>query len=275
MPTGYLLSTASLYVYSLSRTMQVAQEAGFDGLEISLDPGIVRLPPAQVRTLAQEHELTLASLHPPTIPLPGWGSSTRGLQRLAGLARALECPILVLHAPDAQSESDPRLQDFYRVLDTVQEALVGSAATVALENRNRQPGTPLGPLDDPAGLLKLCRRRGCNVILDTAHAHTLPFPLLETYAALRPLLVNIHLSDVVPGSFWTRFSYPRSLFSHHRPPGQGVLPLRQLLTILGEHDYDGWITLELSPLALPLYSRPALVRAFQDMLQCCRKWVQG
>jgi sugar phosphate isomerase/epimerase len=167
------------------------------------------------------------------------------------------------------------MEHFRRTLAAFQEALAGSALTVALENRNRRPDEPVGLLDDPAALLDLCRRDGCGIVLDTAHASTLPWPLLETYRAVRERLVNIHLSDVAAAAWWDRFSYPRSIFGHHRPPGAGSLPLRPMLAELGRSGYDGLITLELSPVALRFWSRAQTLRILQQSLSYCRQALEA
>ncbi len=269
----FLLSTASLYLDSLARAFRLAGETGFDGLELSVTPAISLSRPAQMAVLARETGLRLASVHPPTIPLPGWGRSPVDFRRLAGLARSLpDCRVVVLHTPSSSQEHDPRMQRFRRTLAVLQEALAGSPIAVALETRNRRPGEPMALLDDPAALLAFAQGHGCGIVLDTAHASTLAGPLLETYHIVRPALTNIHLSDVATAGWWDRFSYTRSIFNHHRVPGQGGLPLPALLAELGQSGYRGLITLELSPVALRCWSRPATRRILQQSLRDCRSW---
>lgn len=276
MQSRFLLSTASLYLHSLPQTFYLAREAGFDGLELSLSPAVIRLAPSCIQTLAQTHDLLLASVHPPTVPLPGWGYKPEDYRRLAGLARALsDCRLVVLHVPDAPEEQDPAMQRFLQTLQVLQQALAGSCIRVALENRNRRQEDPLRPLDPPEPLLAFCQRHDCSIVLDTAHASTLPFPLLETYRVVRERLINVHLSDVKPGGWWTRFSYPRSVFSHHRPPGEGILPLPDLLAQMGQDGYQQWITLELSPVTLPIYNRHRTIERLQQSLQTCQRWISA
>lgn len=161
---------------------------------------------------------------------------------------------------------------FRHRLEILQQALAGSDVIVALENRNRQPGEPLGPLDHAEGLLAFSQAHDCGIVLDTAHASNSSSTLLQTCTVLRERLVNVHLSDVVPGGWWTRFSYLRSIFSHHQPPGRGTLPLRDLVASLARSDYRGLITLELSPVALRFWSLPATRRILRRSLNTCRQW---
>ncbi len=269
---NYLLSTASLYLHSFASTCTLARQAGFDGLEVSLTPAVAWVGPETLHRRAQEQGLLLSSLHPPTIPLPGWGWTTASLRRLAGLARCLpDCRIVVLHLPAAQSESDPAMERFRRRLQALQQALSGSGIRVALENRNLQPGSPPGPLDDPAALLSFAQAHDCAIVLDTAHAETLPWSLVEVYGAVRERLHNIHLSDATPAGWWGRFSYPRSIFSHHRPPGQGLLPLADLLQALARERYSGLITLELSPAALHIWKRSEPLSILRRSLHWCKE----
>lgn len=273
MTPHYLLSTASLYLSSLGRTFALARGAGFDGVELSLTPASARTSPQQIAALAREMDLSVASLHPPTIPLPGWADTPDTFRRLARWAPALPgCQVVVLHTPDALSQTDPRMTRFCHILDALQQELAGTPVRIGLENRNRRPGEPLGPLDPPDRLVAFCRQHDCHIVLDTAHAHTMPFPLLETYHTVRELLVNVHLSDVRPIGRWSRFSYLRSIFSHHRVPGQGILPLAALFEAMQQDRYAGWITLELSPLALRFWCPSQTRRLLRQARQTCGQW---
>lgn len=264
-----LLSTASLYFDSLPRCFREVRAAGLDGVELSIGPASAWVGPARVHALAQAAGLQVASVHPPTVPLPGWGRSGEGIYRVAALARALPaCRIVVLHTP-----ADPRLERFRRLLAALQAALADTGIAIGLENRNRKEGEPLARYDDPAALLDLARRERCGIVLDTAHASTLPWPLLEISQAVRERLVNVHLSDVAAGGWWERFSYPRSILAHHRRPGEGGLPLAALLADLGQSGYDGLVTLELSPVALRFWNRPATQRLLQESVQTTRAWL--
>jgi sugar phosphate isomerase/epimerase len=275
MPPRYLLSSASLYFSSLRRCFQLAHKAGFDGLELSLTPASARSTPAQMRALAQEMGLLLPSVHPPPLPLPGWRLSPATFERLGRLARSLPgCRIVVMHVPNVHRQGDPGLARFQRDLDALQQALAGSPVSVALENRSCRPGKAAGFFDSPEALLDLSRRHGCHIVFDTAHASTLSRSLLEVYSILRHRMVNIHLSDAISWRWWNRSSYLRAFFAHHRVPGQGALPLRPLLAQLARDGYDGLITLELSPLALRFWDRPAAFRTLERSLQTCRLWAE-
>lgn len=272
MSPQFLLSTASLYFVSLAQTFGLAREAGFDGLELS--PTLTSTSPERIQAMARKTGFLVASLHPPTVPLPGWIRPLEAMRRLAGLARFLPgCRIIVLHFPAVRSEADPRLARFYRRLEVLQEALAGSDISVALENRNRRPGEVLGLLDCPNAWLNAARRLGCGLVLDTSHASTLPFSLLDIYREIRPLLLNIHLSDVREVRWWHRFSYSRSIFGQHALPGTGRLPLSALLQEMGRDGYGGLITLELSPVALRIWNRLALRSSLRQALQTCRAWI--
>ncbi len=272
MSLQFLLSTASLYFVPFPQILDLAHEVGFDGLEFS--PTLTPVSPERIQALVQETGLLVASLHPPTVPLPGWIRPLEATRRLAGLARCLPaCRIVVLHFPAVRSGADPRLTRFYRRLEVLQEGLAGSGISVALENRNRRPGEPLGLLDCPEAWLEAGRRLGCGLVLDTSHASTLPFSLLDVYREVRPLLLNVHLSDVQEVRWWHRFSYSRSIFGQHALPGTGRLPLPVLLREMGQDGYSELITLELSPVALRIWNRPVLRSALRQALQTCRTWV--
>ncbi len=255
--------------------MQMAHEAGFAGVEFSPTFGTAWLRPSRIGPLAAQKGLFLGSVHPATVPLPGWGTSPAAFRQLATLARSWPgCRAVVLHLPDAYHQSDRELSSFYRAVETIQEALAGSDLTIALENRNRRPGEEMGVFDDPAAWMELCRARGCQITFDTAHASTLPFPLAEVYQTVRERLVNIHLSDVIGGAWWERFSYPRSILGHHRPPGWGKLPLHEFIAQLRQDRYEGLITFEISPLALRFWNRRAACSILSESLLTVRRWLK-
>jgi len=76
------------------------------------------------------------------------------------------------------------------------------------------------------------------VTLDTCHVGANSEDLLAVYEVVRPLLKNVHLSDA---------RHHGQHVQTHIMPGEGGLPLKELLATMARDGYDGLITLELHP----------------------------
>jgi sugar phosphate isomerase/epimerase len=122
-------------------------------------------------------------------------------------------------------------------------------------------------LSKPGDLIRFAEEYHLAVTLDTAHAASFPYDLIEAYEVLASRLVNVHLSD-----FRSDLSIPtwfnlHSYLKHHQLPGDGDLPLLPFLERLRADAYQGLITIEVSPFALqawhPLRVRENLVRSLE------------
>ena len=78
---------------------------------------------------------------------------------------------------------------------------------------------------------------------------------------MRPLLRNVHLNDLV----W-RNGQPRT----HTIPGEGALPLRELLAQMARDEYAGLVTVELHPREVGLLSRTRAEQALGRSLAFMR-----
>ena len=56
----------------------------------------------------------------------------------------------------------------------------------------------------------------------------------------------------------------------HQLPGHGVLPLDDVLLRLAQSQYDGLVTLELSPVAVQAWWRPASLKRITEAIERCR-----
>ena len=116
------------------------------------------------------------------------------------------------------------------------------SVTMTIENnqffhllaRGRRPAY----LDHTNQLVSYAQARNCGLTFDTCHAAASGEDLLATGDLMRPLLRNVHLHDMV----WRR-GQPHT----HLVPGDGVLPLGELLQRLAASGYAGLITVELHP----------------------------
>jgi sugar phosphate isomerase/epimerase len=76
------------------------------------------------------------------------------------------------------------------------------------------------------------------------------------------------LSDVGGKSFSNGLM--NTLLHAHRPPGTGDLQIERFLARLAQTEFNGLITLEISPLRVPWYWLPSAQRALSEMIGFCR-----
>jgi sugar phosphate isomerase/epimerase len=144
--------------------------------------------------------------------------------------------VVVSHTVFLYSEHSPRAERFLEALRLGREA--GDGIAVAIESNQVNRRRHLYALDDLAALVRFARAHGHGVTFDTCHAGANREDLLADYALVRPVLKNVHLSDIV----W-RGQQPHT----HLVPGEGTLPLRAFLRALAADGYDGPLTMEIHP----------------------------
>ena len=266
------LSTASLYFYPLRRIFALAKDTGFEGLELVDGPEVRARGSEYVRRLAEEHGLPICTLHPPMIPIPRWREHHRLLPQLMPLAQDLGCQYIIIHAPKAVGLSDGPGREYVDAVVAAVEELSRSSTRLCVENQAVfQPSDRQYSLCTPGSLGKFAEEHDLAVTLDTAHAASYPYDLLEGYEALRSRLVNVHLSDFRQSLSIPSWFNLHSFFKHHQVPGDADLPLIPLLERLRADSYEGLITVEVSPVALEAWL-PGQVR---DNLLRCRDFVRS
>ena len=266
------LSTASLYLYPLRHVFALAKDTGYEGLELALGPGAIPQDVSRVQDLSREYGLPVLTLHPPMVPMPGRREHHKLLPQMIPVARELGCQFIIIHAPKASTLSDGVGKEYVAAVEACVEELKGGSPRLCLENQAVfRPGDRGYALSTPENLRRFADQQDVMVTLDTAHAGSFPYDLLEGYEALGSRVVNVHLSD-----FRQELSIPpwfnlHSFFKHHQIPGEGDLALLPFLERLGREAYDGIITIEISPFALEAW-RPGRVR---DNLRRCLDFVHS
>ena len=93
------LSTGTLYIYPLRTVFGWARQAGFQGVEVVVNPEAIARGGAAVRRLADEVGVEIVAVHPTVVPLPGWRERHGGMERTIPLAREMGAPVVVMHTP--------------------------------------------------------------------------------------------------------------------------------------------------------------------------------
>jgi sugar phosphate isomerase/epimerase len=225
-------------------------DAGFDGVEVALGPEAVLRGPASVQSLARAHKLRVLSVHPPLFRLPGW-SRFADTVKMMDFAADAGASVVVQHTPDTEDLESSAGAVWRRAMDKARQRGANRGVTLALENRaifwSRQHEYALS---DPEALYRFAEQHDFRLTLDTAHAASWPWDVVDVYDLFRDRLVNLHLSDFRSLPAWLDRPALHTYIKHHQLPGTGDLPLRELVSRAQADGYAGLVTMELSPLAL-------------------------
>lgn len=250
------LSTGSLYIYPLRWTFDLAKRAGFDGLELVINPEVDWRGADYIKKLAAEFQLPILTVHPPLYGYRGWNdiniTYAPYMARALALTAAVGARLMVVHAPRATNASAGVGREFIDRVAVSRRAINGSGPLLGIENSakfNRTDETYI--LRHLPELREFVDKHDLAMTLDTAHVGTFDLDLLESLNFFDGRVANIHLSDLRQVPHWL-MNRPRlhSYYRQHQFPGSGTLPLRDLLRALKKRGYDGAITYELSPLAV-------------------------
>jgi sugar phosphate isomerase/epimerase len=271
------LSTASLYLYPLRKTFELAKRAGFDGVELVIGPEVEWRGGDYIRRLSREYALPILTVHPPLIGFPGWSKIQITIEpyfdKALRITRSVGAPLMVLHMPRAERFDDRIGSGFISTIISTRQRLDGTGPRLALENsskfRERDEEYILRALPDLRGFADA---HDFPMTLDTAHVGTWGLDLIDSLKYFDGRLANVHFSDLCEVPPWV-MKRPRlhSYLRQHQMPGTGLLPLKGLLRELEVRGYDGPITYELSPLPLRFWSP----RRIEGKLRECVDYVRS
>jgi sugar phosphate isomerase/epimerase len=266
------LSTGTFYPYPLRWVLAWAREAGFDGVELVVNPEAIARGGAGLRRLAEAEGVELFSVHPTVVPLRGWRERSGGRAATIGLAREAGAELVVLHTPRTESLDVGDGLALVQQVEAWGRQRSGDGPLLAVENKavrsERDRGYVLTPLER---LRAFADRYDLGLVLDTTHVGTAGEDLLAARRLMGERLVNVHLSDM---GGWVPFSgikLVRSLLGEHRFPGAGDLCLAAFLADLAASGYDGLVTLEVNPWAASGWWPPAARRR----LVAAVEWLRG
>jgi len=272
----FSLSTGSLYIYPLRTVFGWAQAAGFDGVELVVNPEAVLRGGRAVRQMAEEAGVELLSVHPTVIPLPGWHERRGGMDRTIALAQETGAGVVIMHTPRSEGLDADEGLAFQRRVEGWQPRLQDGGLRLAVENKAVRSRADLGyVLTPPERLRAFADRHDLGLVLDTTHAGTAGEDLLRVHRLFDGRLVNVHLSDMGGPVSQLPIARLRAIAGEHLFPGAGDLSLRDLLRSLATNGYEGPITLEVSPFALRFWWPPAVRRQLTRALGWMKQATAG
>jgi sugar phosphate isomerase/epimerase len=262
-----LVSTGSLGWLPLPSRFALIHAAQADGVELMLTPRLLRRPAAMFRELETRFSLPIVVVHAALRLWPRGNVLADDLIASARFSTMLpNVKVVVLHPPDDLRSG--LAQRWYQALDHARFILDGHGIQLAAEN------LPVTPENQPLArerFMRLVEEWDLGYTLDTAHAGSAQWDLIQTAELFLPRLAHIHLSDLRPGQSGSILL--DSLIYHHQLPGKGRLPLHTLLQTLRSRGYQGTLSLELSPLAFGFPRRAHIVAALVQAIAFCRSGI--
>lgn len=247
-----LFSTGCLYYLPTREVFILAKEAGFDGCELVIDRRFNDSCSIDIAIQCLEI-LPIFSIHAPFMKMNAWGNQVCSLQRSIEIAKILNTHIVNFHPPNWFSMEVAFFRWFKNVQD-FQTKLGGDGVILTIENMPRiGKRLLLAPyiLNGFEDLIEFGLSKNLYFTFDTTHLATFGGDVIEAFLKFFKTmrLKNIHISD----------------FGDHESHlflGCGELPIVKLLNTIGRLGYDGMVTLEVSPHALPR-TREWLVKMLQ------------
>ncbi|MCY3900116.1 MAG: sugar phosphate isomerase/epimerase [Caldilineaceae bacterium] len=277
----FILSTGSLYNYSIDRVFALAAEAGFDGIEMLIDHRWDTRQADYLQHLMESHSLPIPAFHSPfSRNCSGWGETEYGaIARTAELAYELGAQVVVHHLPmrfgyaflqaagrnlllpnpfDSGRQYATWLSEGYAALQTSTDVLLCIENLPAVRFLGRRVNPARWNAHSRATLDDITRFP--HLTLDTTHLGTWGLDPLEAYDRWGQRVKHVHLSNFDG--------------SEHRRPEDGSLRLGALLSRMAADGYSYSISLELQPDALEAGAPDSrIVDLLRGSLYFCRKAV--
>ena len=231
------MSSTCAYPLPLEDSFRLAEQAGYDGVEIMVTRDEATQDTATLLALSKRYGLPILSIHAPVLLLTHfvWGRDPRvKLERSAELAGQVGAGTVVVHPPFRWQAG--YAEDF---LDIVRELSGSTGLQIAVENMfpwkiGGRGVKAYSPGWDPTLM-------DCSAVtLDFSHCALSGHDSLAMATALGDRLRHVHLCDGSGSLDEGR------VFDEHLLPGQGSEPVAEVLRLLAASAWTGSIVAEVN-----------------------------
>lgn len=226
------LSTSSIFSLAPQHVFSMADDIGYEGVEIMVTQNRWTHDPTKLDKLSERYSMPIHAVHAPTLLFTQqvWGSAWTKVARSADLARELGAEIVVVHPPF-------RWQGSYALefAAGIRDIMEATGVTIAVENMYpwRVSGSKIKmylPHHDPIP------QDYDYITWDFSHAATSQMDSLAAIKLLGSRLAHVHLTD---GS-------GAGTADEHLLPGYGHQRVAESLHHIAASDYDGAVCVEVS-----------------------------
>lgn len=231
-PRCVALSTSSVYPLKVPETFAMAQDLGYDAVEVMITGNPLSRDPDELMDLVQKFQLPIAAIHAPTLLLTQhvWGNAWNKIRLAAKMVRRVGADAMIAHPPFVWQRRYAK--DFAHHVSRISDE---EGVKIAVENmypwayRGHQVQM-YAPHWSPLG------QDYEWVTWDFSHAAASGTDSLAAVQELGPRLGHVHLTD---GS-------GEKLMDEHLRPGYGTQPVAQTLQWLAAQDWHGVVGVEVS-----------------------------
>lgn len=225
------LSSSSIFTMAPQNVFGMAEDLGYDGVEIMVTQNTWTQDPVKLDKLSEKHSMPIHSIHAPTLLFTQqvWGSAWNKVARSADMARELGADVVVVHPPFRWQGSYAR--DFATGIRDIMEA---TGVTIAVENmypwrlRGQHVKMYLPHYDPlPQDYDHIC--------WDFSHAAIAQADSFKSIKLLGGRLKHLHVTDGTD-----------STADEHLLPGEGTQPVAEALQWVAASGYTGAACVEVS-----------------------------
>lgn len=216
------LSTDSLKGYGLNRIFKFIKDAGFDGVDLYLDPRDFDTRNAEyVKSLMNEFNLPVLSLQTPM------SANAKDIVEAVEIAKALGVKVLVVQPP--------KMFNFKYIKWLTNEVpKIRQREEISIALTNAPSLTFLGIIPEHALNNLNEMKKFKHAALDTTRVAQKKDDLIRVFNVLKKYLVHVHISNVRKGKGYAL-------------PDEGILPLESFLTKLKQEGYRGAVSFKIHP----------------------------
>lgn len=235
MKNKIILSTGSLFFLSLEKIFKIAQQAGFNGIELMVDQTPRTRNVKLLKRLSKKYHLPILAVHAPHDKYDCFTQTAQGIvDGLTNLAKQLKVETMVVHP--ARIGLPQYAEDLKKVIVKNQEKNKICIENLPVNDR-------LCPQDQKYMSPKIVEKKYQRICLDTSHLATNDGDFKKLVKLLLPKIHHIHFSD----NALKKKKDKNFIADTHLLPGVGKLPLTWVLKQLKNSKYRGYISIELLP----------------------------
>ncbi|MBU0668316.1 hypothetical protein KJ951_00550 [Patescibacteria group bacterium] len=215
------LSTDSLKGYGLNRIFQIIKDAGYDGVDLAMDPkNFDTLNADYVKKLSDQVGIPVLTIQTPM------GSNSKKIREAVDMAKKIGTNVIIIQPPKFfdykfigwMKNEIPKLRQKENI-------------SIALENAPSKSFLGIIPEHAMGSVLDLKKFK--HACLDTARLGQRKEDIIRVYKTLQKYMVCIHLSNVRAGTPYS-------------PPEKGILPIESFLTKLKQDNFKGTISFKIN-----------------------------
>ena len=217
-----LLCTDTLQGYGLNRIFKLAKEAGYEGIDLSVDFNLFDTCNKEyIKELVEQYQMPVHAISAPK------QRSAKKIKEIVEIAKHVGSKVIILQPP--------KIHEF-KIISWLQKEVpkLREKEFISIALENAPSGTFLGIFPEHALSNTQDLKKFKHVSLDTARIGESKKDIIRAYGVFKKFLVHIHLSNMYKGK-------------KYAPLNNGILPLESFLTKLKQDKYPGAISIKILP----------------------------